>query len=66
MEETSFKGTSFAFVESRKTRHFISPHHVSSKNLKITNHRHISLTGIDHCKSKFSKDIKLEKNHSSF
>ena len=39
----------------------MTPHNISSNNSKDTNHIIISLTGTEHCNSKISKNISLEK-----
>ena len=42
-----------------------NPPQISLNNSRNSNHRHISLTGTDHCRSKFSKDIQFEKKSQS-
>ena len=50
------------FVWPIKIRRIISLHYTFLYNSKDTNHRHISLTGTDHCNSKLTKNIRSGKD----
>ena len=45
---------------------FRSLHRLSSNNSENTNHRHLPLTGINHCNSRVSENIHFKRNNHSF
>ena len=50
---------------SPKISFFRSLHRLSSNNSEITNHRHLPLTGTDHCNSRLSENIHFYRSNQS-